>query len=89
MCWLSVHDNVSIQDGQMRPFLATDPLGHSEVYCNISDFARSHSDLGFTRKNVSAVLNRSDVKSCFGWKFVFIEPNEEIVSALNEKHAIA
>lgn len=82
--WLPIHDNVTIQDGQMKPFIATDPSGYSEVFCNITDFARNHSELGFTRKNVSAVLNRSDVHSCFGWKFKYVDPNEEIVRALDK-----
>ena len=82
--WLPISENLRIQDGQMKPFKATDPSGHSEIYYNISKFAREHTDLGFTRRNVSAVLNRPNVKKCFGWSFEYINPNEEIVRLLQK-----
>jgi len=77
--WLSNHDNVRIQDGQMKPFRATDKNGNSQIFYNISEFARTHAQFGFTRRNVSAVLNRPHVSTCFGWRFEFIDPNKEIV----------
>jgi hypothetical protein len=75
--WLNNHDNCIMQDRQIRPFFAIDPNGNKTFWLNISQFARTFSQLGFTRRNVSAVLNRSDVHSCFGWKFEFSD--EEIV----------
>ncbi len=78
--WLTKEENVRIQDGQMRPFKATDKNGNTELYCNISDFARKHSHLGFTRRNVSAILHKR-ARTCFGWKFEFVDPEllKEIV----------
>ena len=73
--WLLREENIAIQDAQMYPFKAIDPQGNEAIYFNISKFARDHADKGFTRKNVSAVLNRSNVHSCFGWKFEKINLN--------------
>lgn len=82
--WLEAKDNVRIQDKQMKPFKATDPDGNKTICYNVSEFARQHKDLGFTRRNVSAVLNRPDVYHCFGWSFEYVEPNQEIVKSLTK-----
>lgn len=82
--WLSPEDNVRVQDGQMKPFKVTDTEGNTSIHYNVSAFAREYADKGFTRRNVSAVLNRSDVKHCFGWSFEYVEPDQEIVKSLEK-----